>query len=101
MEAYSSAITNETLSDQETSLLAADLESLEMLHPIHYAAAMGSKRQLINLLKYVNKTKKLLEERDRLGRTALTYATISGKCHCVEILLKAGSDINALDLVRF
>jgi ankyrin repeat protein len=73
-------------------------EVAEDVHPLHYAAAMGDKKNLIQILSENNKANTVFS-RDSYGRTALIYAVVSGKQACAEILLKSGADVNSVDQV--
>lgn len=87
------------VSMSETMLLTPG-QAGEEVHPLHYAASQGNKRAVSNLLHSMgdeNQYYSLLNSQDALGRTALTYAAVSGKLGVVTLLTESGADIDMVD----
>ena len=61
-----------------------------------YAADRG----LLDIVKLFVERKIDLNQRDKEGKTALIYATISNRAEMVKYLLEMGADVNIVDAVR-
>eukprot|EP00041_Stephanoeca_diplocostata_P027127 m.742593 g.742593 ORF g.742593 m.742593 type:complete len:1300 (-) comp23119_c0_seq3:98-3997(-) len=91
--------TDRAVSMSETMLLTPG-QAGEEVHPLHYAASQGNKRAVSNLLHSMSEEDQyyaLLNSQDALGRTALTYAAVSGKLGVVSLLIESGADVDAVD----
>lgn len=66
---------------------------------IHYSACNGHELCLQMLLNHVNEDKKsVVDAQDVMQRTALMLAAEYGHVGCVKELIKAGADVNVVDL---
>ena len=82
------------------------------MHPIHYAAANGNKKELEEILSALPISQDPVEmvlgtdrmcrregvdlPRDSEGRTALMHAVHNGHVDCVKVLVEAGADLDAI-----
>ena len=76
----------------EESVLTPE-EAAEDINPLHYAAAMGDKQSLQEILATASKHD--VNMLDIYGRTALIYAVVSDKLTCAEMLIRKGIDLDA------
>ena len=94
----------------ETPLVNFPPSSSADMHPLHYAAAVGNKKKLTELIsvlpitqdpvEMVLGTEKMckregVDVRDSEGRTPLMHAVHQDQIHCVKLLAEAGANVNS------